>query len=344
MPYVRYGAAVAAQGWCPSTHRIHPAPDGGLARVRVPGGTLRTDQLRAVASAARSLGSGTVDVTSRANLQIRGVAPTAAAALRERLAPVGLSWDDPELEDRLNVLASPTAGFADDEVIDVGPLVDATVAALRGVAAAPLPHKVGFVLDGGGTPSLRATTLDLCLGAIGGDRLDVALGTSLDAVAPHQRVSIGPHALGDLVQAVVRRCGVGVDGRPARVAEIAAEIGHAALVADLATSVELAPGDGSAPHRSTDGPGLGLHRSARTDSWWLWIAPADGAVTADHLDELADLAADTGAGRVRLTPWRSVVLPGVADPEHARAALAATRWTTDAPVEPGTRHPMAASR
>src|SRR3954454_22480955 len=75
---------------CPGALQTHAAADGALARVRVPGGQLSAAQLRALASAARELGDGALEVTSRGNVQLRGLAEGAPPELGERLARAGL--------------------------------------------------------------------------------------------------------------------------------------------------------------------------------------------------------------------------------------------------------------
>ena len=82
---------MAAQGWCPSTYRLFDAPDGALARIKVPGGIVDTAQLRAVAEVARWFGNGAVEITNRANLQVRGLTHDVDDDLRRLLSPVGLS-------------------------------------------------------------------------------------------------------------------------------------------------------------------------------------------------------------------------------------------------------------
>ena len=85
---------------------MHQAADGGLARVRVPGGRLASAQVRTLADAARELGDGVLELTSRANLQIRGLAVGAEVELGARLAEVGLL---PSLthEKVRNIMSSP---------------------------------------------------------------------------------------------------------------------------------------------------------------------------------------------------------------------------------------------
>src|SRR5690242_7820687 len=83
-------AARTAPDACPGALQTHPAADGGLARVRVPGGTLTAGQLRALAAAARDLGDGALELTSRGNVQLRGLTGSAEAELGDRLAAAGL--------------------------------------------------------------------------------------------------------------------------------------------------------------------------------------------------------------------------------------------------------------
>jgi precorrin-3B synthase len=97
---------------CPGALRLAGAADGYLARVRLPGGFVTGEQLRALAELAAELGDGRVELTSRGNVQLRALAADAAAPLTTALTQAGLL---PSLDhDRVrNVLASPLAGLDD---------------------------------------------------------------------------------------------------------------------------------------------------------------------------------------------------------------------------------------
>ena len=62
---------------CPGVFAPHDAADGALARIRLPGGAIDAAALRAVADCADELGDGHLHLTSRGNLQLRGLARSA---------------------------------------------------------------------------------------------------------------------------------------------------------------------------------------------------------------------------------------------------------------------------
>lgn len=83
--------------------------DGWLVRVRVPGGSISSRQLRAVADASVSAGTGLIEITSRANLQLRGCRNDALAGLADTLIAAGLSSGDALIDRTTAVVDSPFA-------------------------------------------------------------------------------------------------------------------------------------------------------------------------------------------------------------------------------------------
>src|SRR5690242_17852663 len=96
---------------CPGALQTHAAADGALARVRVPGGLLTAEQLLVLARAARELGDGALELTSRGNVQLRGLGEDDVPALGELLAGAGLLPSATHERVR-NVLASTLSGRA----------------------------------------------------------------------------------------------------------------------------------------------------------------------------------------------------------------------------------------
>lgn len=115
---------------CPGAVELHPAADGGLARIRVPGGTLSAAQWDVVRVAALELGNGSVELTSRANLQIRGLAD--GLELGSRLRAAGLLPSDTHERIR-NIIAAPLeSNQALVDEIDAALCADPVLAGLPG--------------------------------------------------------------------------------------------------------------------------------------------------------------------------------------------------------------------
>ena len=95
---------------CPGALRLHSADDGALARVRIPAGILTGRQARALADVAERLGDGRLDITSRGNIQVRGLGdrlrrPNWRSAGRRGLLPA-------HRHERVrNIVASPLSGL-----------------------------------------------------------------------------------------------------------------------------------------------------------------------------------------------------------------------------------------
>ena len=131
---------------CPGALQVHQAADGALARVRLPGGMLDAYQLEALALVADRFGSSTIELTSRGNVQIRGV--TEPAALADAVADAGLLPSAGHERVR-NVVASPLTGRQGGRA-DVRGLVRELDRAIQTSAdLATLPGRFWFAIDDG---------------------------------------------------------------------------------------------------------------------------------------------------------------------------------------------------
>src|SRR4051795_2145312 len=159
---------------CPGALQTHAAADGGLARVRVPGGLPGAARPGVRAAPARARGDGARELTSRGNLQLRGLPEGAEAELGDRLAAAGLLPRGAP-EGVRNVVASVLTGRAGG-ALDVRPWVAAFDAGLcADPVLADLPGRFLLTLDDGrgdvsglggdvGLLALDAGTVALLLG------------------------------------------------------------------------------------------------------------------------------------------------------------------------------------
>ena len=280
----------ARQDRCPGVLALHDAADGRLARVRVPGGRLSAAALLALAAAAEELGNGLLDITARANLQLRGLGAGDAvgAALAARLDSAGLL---PSMaHDRArNVLASPLAGRAPgarDGVDDVVALFDAGICASD--ALRDLPARFCFLADDG-TGAGREIRPDVIVVARGGGRFGVALdGRELDFAGD------GPAAVALALRAA--EAFVAVSGDAWRLSETPG--GARTIAAALGLGLEPAA---RAVRTRAFGPGAVSQRDGRVALTAL--APL-GQLWPSLLRELARLS----RGGVRLSARRTVTL------------------------------------
>lgn len=160
---------------CPGVLRLHPAADGHLARIRLPGGRLGATGLRAVAALA-ARGNGVIELTSRASLQVRGLRLKDASWAADLLWDAGL-LPSPAHDRVRNILASPLGGRHPAAVLRADGLVTELDRALcDDDELARLPGRFLFVVEDGSwtlRPQRADVTLVACAGAVR-LRLDLA--------------------------------------------------------------------------------------------------------------------------------------------------------------------------
>jgi precorrin-3B synthase len=128
---------------CPGALRLHAAADGPLARVRLPGGMLTGTQLTVLRELAETWGDGHVELTSRANVQLRALKTAPAAGLAARLWAAGLLPSQTHELVR-NIAASPFAEPPARALVD-----DLDRALCADPELAALPGRFLFAVDDG---------------------------------------------------------------------------------------------------------------------------------------------------------------------------------------------------
>lgn len=296
---------------CPGTLDVHRADDGGLVRIRVPGGTLAASALAAVASLASEFGNGRIELTVRSNLQMRGITPGAEHELSACLASHGL-LPSPAHDKARNITASPLCGRDGLGVLDVRPLVrDLDRSLCASPELAGLPGRFLFALDDG-------------RGDVAGSRADAAvLGMPRGRVALllagldtglRLPAEAAVSALLEAASAFLRRR---PDERTWRVSELPE--GPLSLLEDLAAIPDAAlaaPID--VPARVGESV---VGRIGQVDGR---IALAVSVPLGELTPERCRVLAESAHGEVVLMPGRGVLLPDL-DPESAVTAAVVLR-------------------
>jgi len=278
---------------CPGLLRPWIADDGALVRVRVPGGQLPTAALGGLLDVARRHGDGAVHLTSRANLQVRGLAHDDGClpdAVVDAVMATGL-MPSASHERVRNVMASPLTGRSGGRA-DLRPVVrelDERLCADPALAA--LAGRFLFVLDDG-RGDVAGRDLDLGLVAISADRVQLRAGR--DGWGPVVTIDEAAEALVGLARRFLERAGSQARS-PWHVDEL--DGAGAALV-----------GTGHPRHDETrvsgEPPPLG-RISQDDDRLALHLAAPDGRLDRRLMDDVLAL----GAPRVVVTPWRTLIVP-----------------------------------
>ncbi len=150
-------SAPIVQGWCPGAHRPMMSGDGLVVRVRPRLARLDAQQAIGLCELAERFGNGTIDLTNRANLQLRGVKETDHQSLLAALSSLNLLDAEPGIEIRRNILVSP--------LYEAGDLTARlTQELIQRLAELPdLPAKFGFAIDTGSERLLADDSADIRL-------------------------------------------------------------------------------------------------------------------------------------------------------------------------------------
>ena len=298
------------RGVCPGLSAPMLTGDGLLIRL-MPAAPIRLDAMVRFCEAARRHGNGTIEISARGSLQVRGLTPHSASLFASAVAELGITTYEG---------VPVIAGF------DFAGAADVAADLRRAIADAQLvlSPKVSVVVDGGGRLHLDALTADIRLRATEphqGDRSGVPrlhLGLGGDGASA---IWLGTVAATDAVAAVpgILRI-IATYGPTARAAEILRSEGVEAFRSISAAIIEPA----SAPPQRMPAEMIGSH-SALDGTVAVGIGLAFGHTHADALAEIIRLAAAHGATAARPIPDRALLLIGVSPREALNMTAGAER-------------------
>lgn len=287
------------RGWCPTARRPMATGDGLIVRLGLRGRSLRPADLSSIAALAEQHGNGLIDLTRRANVQLRGVEESSLPRLWRELARIGM-LEDAQASSR-SILIGPVAGVDSSEIADPRPLAeDLATAVAADPALLSLPAKFSFAIDGGGRLPLDAEAADVRLRAvIIGGRAMLAVGVD----GPHGIRWLGSCALSAGGATAARLAKTFLDHRASGQSHMR-ELSDAVLARLLPLARLGTLPDGVLPQRRAARP-LGVVRVAE-GTIAVGLAAPFGRIAAPELHGLSEAAARLGIAEMRVSPWRSL--------------------------------------
>jgi ferredoxin-nitrite reductase len=323
---------------------VAPAQDSFMLRLRAPGGVLRGRQLRGLAALAEEHGSGRLDVTTRAGIQIREFAPRNIVRVLNTVRALGMTSQGSGADNIRNITASPLSGLDEAELIDVQPYADALQAyILHSRDLFGLPRKFNIAFDSGGSISTLAGTNDIGFVAVRiGEGKSVPSGVYfrvlLCGITGHRQFAsdcgllLRPEQLVAVAAAMVRvfaEHGDRTNRKKARLKYLIDLWGVDRFLEEterrLAFPMLRVPAEECEVHHPIDRSAhLGVHAQRQPGLSYIGVCVPVGWLTAEQARALADLAGRYGSGEVRLTVWQNVLVPNIAT-QHLDAVCAAIR-------------------
>lgn len=318
---------------------LTPNKEAFMARLRIPGGQLKTFQLREIARVSKELTTGYVQITTRANFQIRLIEPKDAPEVLRRIQGVGLHTRGAGADNIRNLTANPTAGIDPHELIDTLPLCHQLgQIILNDRAFYDLPRKFNIAFDGGGLIGTVEDTNDIGLKAVrvGAEQGDIAPGiyfrvalggaTGHKAFARDLGVLVRPEEVLKVTVALVRvyiANGNRGDRKKARLKHLLETwslekyleeteklLGYKLLRAPVDLKFEISDfkSKDAVPHSH-----VGVFPQRQPGLNYVGVAIPVGQITPKQMLRLAEIAELYGSGEVRLTVWQNLIIPNVPD-------------------------------
>lgn len=323
---------------------VAPAQDSFMMRARIPAGELTSAQMRGMADLAEELGDGRSAVTTRSNLQVRGIAPRHLVEVVTRLVRLGLTAKGSGADNIRNITASPTAGFDPQELLDTRPFAHALHHyILNSRDLFDLPRKFNVAFEGGGAVDTVADTNDIGFmacrvpatasgislrdGAAAPVEPGVYFRVELCGITGHRQFAsdtgllVRPSEAVAVAAAMIRvfsANGDRTDRKKARLKYLVDRWGVDRFLSEtqarLAFPLVRLPMDSCIPRPPSIKHGhIGVYRQRQPGRNYVGAVVPVGILTARQMRRLADIAEAHGSGTLRLTPWQNLIIPDVTD-------------------------------
>jgi len=322
-------------------------PGQFMLRLRVPNGVINAEQLKAVASIVARYGSqGSCDITTRQNLQLRGVLLEDFPDILDRVKQVGLTSIQSGFDNPRNVTGNPLAGIDPLEIVDTRPYAQALQDFLVNSGAgnrsfSNLPRKWNTAVAGAKDNFLLHNDIvfhpverdgvmgfSVWVGGILSSRMN-AYALPLNAWIPPEEIC----RIADAVIGLWRDHGERKNRPKGRFRFYLDSLGIDAfreLLVERFGPLAEAPGS---VFDATPRKHLGLHPQKQDGHFYAGLHVPVGRLRTVDLQDLASVSERLGDGEVRLTEDQNVILSGIAASQAN--ALATEPLLQRFPMEPG---------
>ncbi|MFS8905319.1 ferredoxin--nitrite reductase [Synechococcus sp. O70.2] len=306
-------------------------PGQFMLRLRLPNGILTSGQMRKLAEILRPYGQdGVADITTRQNLQLRGIPIEDMPQVLRQLKEVGLTSIQSGMDNVRNITGSPLAGIDPDELIDVRGLTRkvqdmVTNNGEGNPSFSNLPRKFNIAICGCRDNSVHAEINDLAFvpafkeGKLG---FNVLVGGFFSARRCAEAIGldvwVDPRDVVPLCEAVLlvyRDHGLRANRQKARLRWLIDEWGlekfRAAVEQQIGHPLPRAAEKDEVVWHKRDL--LGVHAQKQLGLNFVGLHVPVGRLNVPEMRELARLAEVYGSGELRLTVEQNVLIPNVPD-------------------------------
>jgi ferredoxin-nitrite reductase len=312
---------------------VAPAQNAFMLRCRIPAGELSSFQMRGLADIAEEWGGGYADVTTRANIQIREIAPRNMVKCILKLQEIGLTARGSGVDNIRNITATPTAGIDKDEFIDTRPFAKAVHHyILNNRDMYDLPRKFNIAFEGGGGISAVADTNDIGFMAVRvgegkGVEPGVYFRVELAGITGHQQfatdsgILVKPNEAVAVAAAIVRvfvENGDRTNRKRARLKYLIDKWGIPKYIEEVEKKLTFPlvrfPLEQCEQRNVPFAHGhIGVFKQAQRGLNYIGAVITVGRMKPKQMRRLADVAQNYGSGELRLTVWQNLLIPNIPD-------------------------------
>jgi ferredoxin-nitrite reductase len=326
-------------------------PGKFMIRLRLPSGIVTSAQMRVLADVIQRYGDdGCADITTRQNVQLRGVRIEDLPAIFQAFEAVGLTSVQSGMDNVRNITGSPVAGLDRDELYDTRELIQQIQDMLTNNGQgnpefSNLPRKFNIAVDGCKDNSVHAEINDVAFvpafqnGEFG---FNVLVGGFFSAsrceAAIPMNVWVRPEDVVEFCRAlllVYRDNGPRANRQKSRLMWLLDEWGieKFRLVVEERFGRPLAIAATKDETEWQKRDHLGIHAQKQSGLNYVGLCVPAGRMSADDLVEFARLADVYGNGELRLTLEQNAILVNV--PDSRLEALKTEQLLQKFPHQPG---------